>query len=220
MDVRDDTELREAREHMVAHDLAARDIADSKVLDAMGRVPRHAFVWDTDRADAYADRPLRIGEGQTISQPYMVALMTQKLSLGGAERILEIGTGSGYQTAVLAELCERVYTVERHEPLSSRAASVLAGLGYGNVEYRVGDGTIGWPENAPYDAIMVTAGAPSVPDALCEQLGDGGKLVIPVGGRREQDLTIVTRRDGKLQTQRSIPCIFVKLVGEQGWAER
>jgi protein-L-isoaspartate(D-aspartate) O-methyltransferase len=205
---------------MVEHDLAARDIDDRSVLEAMAAVPRHEFVWDIDKDEAYADRPLRIGEGQTISQPYMVALMSQKMGLRGADRVLEIGTGSGYQTAVLAHLSGRVYTVERHPSLSERAAATLSRLGYENVEYLVGDGTVGWPDNAPYDAIMVTAGAPSVPDALRGQLADGGRLVIPVGGRREQDLLVVTRRGDSFETKKSIGCIFVKLVGEQGWAER
>jgi len=213
------TDFDEARAHMVKHDLAARDIADRRVLEAMGRVPRHEFVWDSSKDDAYADRPLRIGEGQTISQPYMVALMTQKMALTGGEKVLEIGTGSGYQTAILASLCVRVYTVERHASLSARASETLSRLGHGNIAYHVGDGTVGWADHAPYDAIMVTAGAPSVPEALSEQLAEGGRLVIPVGGTRGQDLTIVTRRDGELRTERSIGCIFVKLVGEQGWAE-
>jgi protein-L-isoaspartate(D-aspartate) O-methyltransferase len=208
-----------ARARMVEYDLAARDIDDPRVLGAMGRVPRHEFVWDIDRDEAYADRPLRIAEGQTISQPYMVALMTQKLVLTGGERVLEVGTGSGYQTALLAELALRVSTVERISALSSQAAGALGRLGYANIEFRVGDGSLGWPERAPFDAIMVTAGTPRVPDALKKQLADGGRLVVPVGGRKGQRLLVITRRGHSYDTETSTPCIFVKLIGAQGWAE-
>ena len=241
-----DAELERARERMVEKHLRGRDIEDERVLAAFGRVRREEFVWEVDRDQAYVDHPVRIGEGQTISQPYMVALMTQWLGLGGggpnplSERVLEIGTGSGYQTAILAELAREVFTVERFESLSESARARLEGLGYGNVRYRVGDGTLGWPEEAeraPFDAIIVTAGAPGVPEALKSQLAPGGRLVIPVGPGREQDLLVVTRKvtrkvTGKaageveasngaseFDTQSVCPCIFVRLVGEQGWSE-
>ena len=212
--------FEEARKEMVRRDLAGRDIRDARVLDAMGRVPRERFVWDVDRADAYADHPLRIGEGQTISQPYMVALMTQSLGLVGTERVLEIGTGSGYQAAILAELAAKVYTVERIASLSERAAGTLAELGYRNVFFRVADGTLGWPEEAPFDAIVVTAGAPKVPETLKQQLADGGRMSIPVGDEHEQDLLLVTRRGARFETRSLCPCIFVKLLGREGWPER
>jgi protein-L-isoaspartate(D-aspartate) O-methyltransferase len=233
-----DAELERARETMVEHHLRGRDIKDERVLAAFGRVRREEFVWEVDRDQAYADRPVRIGEGQTVSQPYMVALMTQWLGLGGggpnpgAERVLEIGTGSGYQTAILAELAREVFTVERFESLSASARRRLDGLGCTNVRYRVGDGTLGWPEEAeraPFDAVIVTAGAPGVPEALKTQLAPGGRLVIPVGRGREQDLLVVARKlasspeasgdAAEFDTRSVCPCIFVKLVGEQGWSE-
>ena len=223
-----EADLDDAREKMVRRDLAARGITDERVLGAFRRVRRERFVWDVDSSDAYADHPLRIGEGQTISQPYMVALMTQWLGLGGAgpnsgsERVLEIGTGSGYQTAILAELAREVYTIERFASLSESARERLKRLGYGNVHYRVGDGTLGWPEEAeraPFDAIIVTAGAPSVPEPLKRQLAPGARLVIPVGPGREQDLLVLTREKDGFGTRSVCPCIFVKLLGEEGWPE-
>jgi protein-L-isoaspartate(D-aspartate) O-methyltransferase len=212
-------DFEKARERMVGRDLAARDIVDARVLEAFRRVPRERFVWDTDLAQAYADHPLRIGEGQTISQPYMVALMTQWLALEGRERVLEIGTGSGYQTAILAELAREVLTVERFASLSEKAREVLTGLGYANVRFRVGDGTLGWPEEAPFDGIIVTAGAPGVPGPLKKQLADGGRLVVPVGDTHGQDLLVVTRKGGRCETKSVCPCVFVRLVGEEGWPE-
>ncbi len=232
-----EAEFKRARERMVEKHLRGRDITDERVLDAFGRVPREEFVWEVDRDEAYADHPVRIGEGQTISQPYMVALMTQWLGLGGAgpnsgsERVLEIGTGSGYQTAILAELAREVYTIERFASLSGSARERLTRLGYANVHYRVGDGTLGWPEKAdiqgaevqdkaPFDAIIVTAGAPSVPEPLERQLAPGARLVIPVGPGREQDLLVVTKLpDETFETRSVCPCIFVKLLGEEGWPE-
>jgi protein-L-isoaspartate(D-aspartate) O-methyltransferase len=215
-----DADFASSRKRMVVRDLAARDIADRGVLEAMGKVPRHEFVWDVDRSEAYTDHPLRISEGQTISQPYMVALMTQELALTGSENVLEIGTGSGYQTAILAELSKRVHTVERIPALAAQAEKLLGRLGYDNVQFTVGDGTLGWPAAAPFDAILVTAGAPSVPASLKAQLADGGRLIIPVGGRKEQKLLVITRRGLDYQTRTSTPCIFVKLIGEEGWPEK
>jgi len=212
-----EADFDDAREKMVRRDLAARGITDERVLGAFRRVPRERFVWDVDSSDAYADHPLRIGEGQTISQPYMVALMTETLMLEGTEKVLEIGTGSGYQTAILAELVREVFTVERIAALSEKARSTLADLGYGNVRYRVGDGTLGWREEAPFDRIIVTAGAPSVPESLKGQLAEAGRLVIPVGGGHGQDLLIITREGDDFRTEKGTGCIFVKLIGEEGW---
>ncbi len=214
-----DLDFDKARAKMVRRDLAGRDIKDPRVLDAFARVGREKFVWDSDLADAYADHPLRIGESQTISQPYMVALMTQELELEGGERVLEIGTGSGYQTAILAELAREVYTIDRFRALSEKAQEELSESGCGNIHYRVGDGTLGWPEEAPFDRIIVTAGAPSVPESLKAQLSRRGRLVIPVGGKQSQDLLIVTRQEGEFPTRSTTGCIFVRLVGAEGWPE-
>ncbi|MCA9519367.1 MAG: protein-L-isoaspartate(D-aspartate) O-methyltransferase, partial [Myxococcales bacterium] len=179
---------------MVVRQLGERDIFDPRVLEAFRRVPRHELVPRTLWDEAYEDHPLPIGEGQTISQPYMVAIMLQLLRLRGVERVLEIGTGSGYQTALLAELAAEVFSIERVPTLAERAEGDLERLGYRNVSIRVGDGTLGWPECAPYDAIVVSAGAPRVPAPLVEQLGDGGVLAVPVGSRSVQYLTLVRRR--------------------------
>ncbi len=207
-----------ARERMVADQLRARGITDPRVLTAMGRVPRHRFVEEALAARAYGDYPLPIGEKQTISQPYMVALMTQALELVGGERVLEVGTGSGYQTAILAELATKVYSVERIRSLADRARAILEELGYYNVLIRVGDGTLGWREEAPFDAVLVTAAAPEVPAPLVEQLKAGGRLVIPVGGSTAQVLKcLVKEPDGLVRESELVGCVFVKLVGEQGW---
>ena len=211
--------FEEDRRRMVERDLAGRGIKDVRVLDAMARIPREDYVWDVDRDEAYVDHPLRIGSGQTISQPYMVALMTEELALTGDEKVLEIGSGSGYQTAVLAELAAEVHTVERIRELADYAAERLRDHGYGNIRTHVADGTLGLPEEAPFDRIIVTAGAPEVPDALKDQLGDGGRLVIPVGPGSGQTLLTVTREGDSFRTKRGIPCIFVRLRGEQGWQE-
>jgi protein-L-isoaspartate(D-aspartate) O-methyltransferase len=174
-------------------------------------------VPDNLRDAAYDDCALPIGQGQTISQPYMVAVMTEKLALKGAEAVMEIGTGSGYQAAVLAELCKKVYSMERVAALSERARKTTAEAGYKNIEFLTGDGTAGYPTAAPYDAIIVTAGCPEVPPPLLEQLKDGGRLVIPVGDVRQQLLTTITKRGTELAVEKSVPCVFVPLVGKFGW---
>ncbi len=196
--------------------LKGRGIKDGRVLNAMEKVPRHRFVPAGLGREAYGDYPVPIGESQTISQPYMVALMTEHLRLKGGERVLEVGTGSGYQTAILAELAEEVYTVERIGTLSRRAEELIRELGYTNVAFRVGDGSGGWLENAPYDGIMVTAGAPRVPDVLIKQLNEGGRLVIPVGGSYSQDLTLVEKEGGKISERCISGCVFVPLIGKHG----
>ena len=205
---------------MVDAQLAARGINDLRVLSAMRRVPRHLFVSDELRSYAYEDHPLAIGHGQTISQPYMVGIMTQVLAPGEGDRVLEIGTGSGYQSAVLAELSGEVVTVERNAQLAAAAAKRLAELGYSNVRVMVGDGSQGWPELGPYDRVMVTAGSPKVPEPLKAQLKEGGRLVCPVGSRELQTLWIVTRRGDAYEVDTSINCVFVPLVGREGWAEK
>ena len=206
------------REELVQQ-LRDRGIRDERVLQAVRDTPRERFVPAELRRFAYADRALSIGQGQTISQPYMVALMTQELRLRGDERILEIGTGSGYQAAILARLCGHVVTVERLPELSESAQKVLDGLELTNLAFHVGDGTLGFPPEAPYDAIVVTAAPPEVPRALFEQLADGGRLVVPVGPRDMQELQVITRKGDRATTRNVCPCVFVKLIGAQGWAE-
>jgi protein-L-isoaspartate(D-aspartate) O-methyltransferase len=204
---------------MVEEQLAGRGITDARVLDAMRRVPRHRFVEEALRDRAYGDHPLPIGEGQTISQPYMVAAMTQLLRLTGREKVLEIGTGSGYQTAILAELARRVCSIERLPTLATRARRTLEVLGYTNAVVRTGDGTYGWPDEAPFDRILVTAAAPSVPAPLFQQLTEGGRMVVPVGQTQSQTLTVVDKVDGRMRTSADCGCVFVKLVGKYGWEE-
>jgi len=207
-----------ARKRMVETQIVARGIHDRRVIEAMLKIPRHLFVEEAMAAQAYNDNPLPIGEKQTISQPYMVALMTELLELKGKEKVLEIGTGSGYQAAVLAVLAERVCTMERIRPLAMRARKVLDGLGLLNVNIRVADGTCGWEDEAPFDAILVTAGAPEIPNTLVSQLAVGGRLVLPVGDQFSQTLVrIVRQRDGSCTIEDSIGCRFVKLVGKHGW---
>lgn len=207
-----------ARRRMVETQIVARGISDRRVIEAMLKVPRHIFVEEAMSAQTYCDSSLPIGEKQTISQPYMVALMTELLQLTGTEKVLEIGTGSGYQSAILATLADRIYTIERIRHLALRARRALDSLGLLNVNIRVGDGTEGWAEEAPFDAIIVTAGAPDVPDALKSQLKLGGRLVIPVGNLSEQTLTKVTRKeDGSYVTETSVACRFVNLIGKFGW---
>jgi len=198
------------RQRMVDEQIAHRGIRDERVLAAMRKVERHRFVSDAQRYLAYGDYPLPVGEGQTISQPYIVALMTEALALKGGERVLEVGTGSGYQTAVLAELAEEVYTVEILPALAERAAATLNELGYRNIHIRVGDGAEGWAEHAPYQGILVTAAPPEVPPALIEQLDEGGRLVIPVGVS-SQELELYTRKPEGLDVQRLAPVRFVPL---------
>lgn len=202
---------------MVQEQLITRNITDQLVLEAMLEVPRHLFVEDALRAQAYSDFPLPIGEGQTISQPYIVALMTQMLGLKGHEIVLEVGTGCGYQTAVLARLCTRVYSVERIKKLLAKARKNLDRTRCFNALCRVADGTLGWAEHAPYDAIMVTAGGPEVPNALVEQLADTGTMVIPVGDRMTQQLTKISKHGGEITVEKGEMVRFVNLIGAQGW---
>ena len=205
------------RQAMVERQLRRRGIRDQIVLDAFLKVPREKFVPESESDVAYGDHPVPIGLGQTVSQPYMVALMAQELELKGGEKVLEIGTGSGYQTALLAEMGCSVYTVERLEPLAAPARARLQAMGYEGIHSRVGDGTLGWPEEAPYDRITVGAGGPRVPAALVEQLADGGVLVIPVGSEYFQELLVVTREGDRVRERRGCGCAFVRLIGQQGW---
>jgi protein-L-isoaspartate(D-aspartate) O-methyltransferase len=202
---------------MVREQLAARDIADPRVLEAMRRVPRHAFVPAPFRSRAYEDGPLPIGNDQTISQPYIVALMTQMLELKPDDVVLEVGTGSGYQTAVLCELARFVYSLERYPALGERASAVLADLGYHNMEVYIGDGSQGLPDQAPFDAIIVTAAAPAIPGPLRTQLANGGRMVIPVGDRFQQMLQRVRRKDDAWRVEALIPVMFVPLYGRHGF---
>ncbi|PMP62060.1 MAG: protein-L-isoaspartate O-methyltransferase [Caldimicrobium thiodismutans] len=210
---------RVARERMVETQIKARGIKDERVLKAMLKVPRHLFVPSSLRDQAYGDFPLPIGEGQTISQPYIVALMTEALELKGKERVLEIGTGSGYQTAILAELATWVYTIEKYSTLQEKAKAILFELGYKNISFKIGDGTLGWQEAAPFDAIIVTAAAPQIPLPLIEQLAEGGRIVIPVGDEFSQVLVKGIKKGGTLHTKSLEPVRFVKLVGEYGFKE-
>ena len=205
------------RRRMVDRQLRGRGIDDSRVLDAMARVPRHLFVPPQLVWEAYADQPLPIGEGQTISQPFIVALMTQALRLPAKAEVLEIGTGSGYQTAVLAELAEMVLTIERSSSLSARAKETIGKLGYNNIEFVVGDGTIGLPESAPFDRIIATGSLPRIPSALCDQLRDGGTCVMPIGDRTMQELVQITREGKGLKQKDLGGCCFVPLIGKDGW---
>ncbi len=208
----------DARARMVADQLLGRGIRDARVIAAMDVVPREAFVAADLRAQAYEDHPLPIGAGQTISQPYIVARMTELLAVAPGDRVLEVGTGSGYQAAVLAELGCRVTSIERDAGLAAEAAERLASLGYAErVTVTAGDGTLGLPDGAPYDGILVAAGAPAIPGALRLQLGDGRRLVIPVGTRREQRLLVVTRHGDEWLERSEGACVFVPLIGADGW---
>lgn len=204
-------EFVEKRERMVESQIEARGVKDENVLQAMRKVPRHLFVQENMRRYAYQDEPLIIGEGQTISQPYIVAYMTEALQLKGHERVLEVGTGSGYQAAILAEIARKVFSVELLESLSTRAQDTLKKLGYTNIHFKVGDGTLGWKEHALYDAIMVTAAPAKVPKALQEQLAIGGKMIIPVGSAF-QELVLVTREKKKYKRKKLLPVRFVPLI--------
>jgi protein-L-isoaspartate(D-aspartate) O-methyltransferase len=207
------------RNRMVDEQIVYRGVKDLQVLAAMRRVPRHEFMPAALWSQAYTDHALPIGEGQTISQPYIVAFMTELLELTGRERVLEIGTGSGYQAAVLAELCEKVFTVERVKTLADKARAALDRLGYQRVAMKVFDGTYGWKDAGPFDAIIVTAAAPEVPQSLIEQLKEGGRLVVPVGERYSQVLLRIFRTPEGVRRETHIPCVFVPLIGAYGWRE-
>jgi protein-L-isoaspartate(D-aspartate) O-methyltransferase len=212
-------DYRLARERMVKNQLIPRGITDGNVLQAMAKVQRHLFVEEALIGEAYNDHPLPIGHKQTISQPYIVALMTEALELAGKEKVMEIGTGSGYQTAILAELSAKVYTVERIEPLLEKSKSLLQSLGYTNIFFKTYDGTLGWEDFAPFDAIIVTAGAPKVPDPLLKQLTDGGRMILPIGNKFSQDLIRVTRAKDRFVEKNLGGCRFVDLIGEHGWKD-
>jgi len=205
------------RERMVAEQLVKRGITDPRVLEAMRSVPRHLFVDEALRDRAYGDHPLPIGEGQTISQPFMVARMTELLRLTGREKVLEIGTGSGYQAAVLSRVAARVCTVERIGKLAARARQTLESIGVSNVWVRAADGTVGWADEAPFDRILVAAGGPSVPPPLLEQLAEGGRLVMPVGSEDAQRLQVVDKIGGETRVREDSSCVFVKLIGKYAW---
>ncbi len=209
--------FEELRDFMVQTQLIPRGIHDERVLRAMRKVPRHLFVDESSRYKAYEDMALPINEGQTISQPYMVAVMTELLELKGTEKVLEVGTGSGYQAAILAELSKKVYTIERFEKLAQEAEEKFRALGYNNINVRTGDGTLGWTEEAPFDRIIITAGTPRVPDPLIQQLAQGGIIVGPVGERFSQQLVKVKKSAQGLSEEFHTVCVFVPLVGKYGW---
>lgn len=202
---------------MVEEQLIPRGIKNQRVLDAFYKIERHKFIPEDLRNSAYADFPMPIGEGQTISQPYIVALMTEYLGLTGKEKVLEIGTGSGYQTAILSELAGEIYSVERFEVLAVRAQAILNELGYKNIKVKAGDGTLGWKEAAPFDRIIITAASPKIPLPLIEQLADNGKLILPLGESFSQVLTLLEKKEGKLKSVDVCGCVFVPLVGKHGW---
>jgi len=211
--------FKELREFMVRTQLIPRGIKDERVLMAMEKVPRHLFIDASIAYKAYDDMALPIGEGQTISQPYMVAVMTELLELRGDEKVLEIGTGSGYQAAILAELSKEVYTIERVVVLAEKAMERFRSLGYSNINVKADNGTLGWPEKAPFDRIMITAGTPKIPDPLKEQLSEGGIIIAPVGERFSQQLLKVKKSKDRLSEEYHTPCIFVPLIGKYGWKE-
>lgn len=212
-------DFKSLQEEMVTQQIMRRGVVTPRVIEAFKKVPRHLFVPEQFQSHSYNDHPLPIGEGQTISQPYIVALMTDLLDLSGEDKILEIGTGSGYQAAILAELGKEVYTTERHKLLAERAEKILKELNYQNVKVLVGDGTKGWKEFSPYQKIIVTASAPDVPQPLFIQLDEMGKLVIPIGGRWSQDLILIEKRKGKMIRKSVCGCVFVPLIGEYGYRE-
>ena len=211
--------FREARETMVRRQIEERGIHNPRLLEALRRIPREKFIPPDMEDRAYADAPVPIGQGQTISQPYMVAVMTDLLILNGDETVLEIGTGSGYQAAVLASLASQVHTIERNAGLAQQAAARLEEMGFKNISVHIGDGSLGWPPAAPYQAILVTAGAPEVPRPLMEQLDDDGRLVLPVGSLREQRLERWVKRGGQFNRQVIFPVSFVPLRGYFGWKD-
>ena len=207
------------RQKMVEEQLVDRGVKDVKVLVAMNRVPRHYFVQESFHHKAYGDHPLPIGGGQTISQPYIVGAMTEALQLQGHERVLEIGTGSGYQTAILAEMVDTVFTIERIKSIARAAKTKLDGLGYTNILYKIFDGTYGWRDQSPYDAILITAAGPDIPKTLIEQVVDGGRIVAPVGDQGAQTLTVLTKVGSRARIQKLTGCSFVPLIGKYGWPE-
>jgi protein-L-isoaspartate(D-aspartate) O-methyltransferase len=213
------TDYVQARERMVEEQLVSRGIHDPRVLRAMAKVPRHLFLGNELWEQAYEDHPLPIGADQTISQPYMVALMAEALELKGAEKVLEVGTGSGYAAAVLAELCAEVFTVEVVEELALKARTLLGSLGYRNVSVLVGDGTLGWEEHAPYDAVIISAAAPCIPRPLLEQLKIPGRLLFPMGERDLQTLVRIRKDQGGIREEYLGECLFVKLKGRYGWED-
>ncbi len=220
MSPRNQDPFAQAREDMVREQLESRGVRDPRVLDAMRRVPREHFLTGSAARSprhVYADGALPVGRGQTLSQPFMVAAMTEALEPRAHHRVLEIGTGTGYQTAVLAEIVDQVWTVEVDEVLAETARERLGELGYDNIHFHVGDGSLGWPDGAPYDGIIVTAGAPNLPPPLVAQLASDGRLVIPVGPRTLQELLVVWSEDGEVRTRTLMECRFVPLVGEEGW---
>ena len=207
------------RRKMVEEQLVERGINDLRLLEVVSRVPRHLFVQESLQHRAYGDTPLPIGENQTISQPYIVGAMTEALDLKGEERVLEIGTGSGYQTAIIAELCRQVFTIERLNNLSRKAQNVLESLNYMNIVFKMFDGTYGWPDQAPFDAILITASAPEIPGLLVKQLGDGGRLVAPIGEADKQKLVVLTKNGDRVSRRDLGDCKFVPLIGKYGWPQ-
>lgn len=214
------TDYERQRQRMVERQIRKRGVRSGRVLAAMERIPRHRFVPEDSCDHAYEDSPLSIGKGQTISQPFMVAVMTECAAPESDDRVLEVGTGSGYQTAILAELVREVYSLERIPELAERAEGLLTRLGYENVSIRVGDGSEGWREKAPFDAIIVTAGAPEIPEPLVEQLEEGGRLVIPIGSAHHQTLCTVKKERNRIRKEEGTGCVFVPLIGTFGWEEK
>ena len=207
------------RRKMVEEQLVERGINDLRLLEVVSRVPRHLFVQESLQHRAYGDTPLPIGENQTIPQPYIVGAMTEALDLKGEERVLEIGTGSGYQTAIIAELCRQVFTIERLNNLSRKAQNVLESLNYMSIVFKMFDGTYGWPDQAPFDAILITASAPEIPGSLVKQLGDGGRLVAPIGEADKQKLVVLTKNGDRVSRRDLGDCKFVPLIGKYGWPQ-
>ncbi len=207
------------RKKMVREQLIREGIKDRRVLEVMERIPRHLFMPKNIQTDAYKNKATWIGEGQTISQPFVVAYMTELLALKGSEKVLEIGTGSGYQTAILAELSKEVFSVERHKSLAEHADKILRDMGYKNIYVHVGDGSIGIPEESPFDAILITAATPKFPDTLWEQLAEGGRLVAPIGSEKQQHIILYERDGSQMKETIKIPVVFVPMIGEFGWDE-
>lgn len=207
------------RKKMVREQLQSRGIKERKVLDAFYKIERHKFVPRDLAGSAYGDYPLAIGEGQTISQPYIVALMTEALELTGAEKVLEIGTGSGYQTAILAQLCRKIYSIERIPLFAQRAKELFDSLGYSNIEITAGDGTLGWPGEAPFDRVIITAATSRIPEPLVEQLKEGGRIIMPLGDSFSQALTLGVKEASQLNLRKICDCVFVPLVGKYGSRE-